>query len=138
MSILSRILQWLGVRQGAGSNYYALDDNLHSQLVTLAIQENRLPEELAADLLAVSLTRSNRSDELWGRWQSLSLREQQVVALACLGYTNHEIANRMHVSINTIKLYSRNILRKFELGHKSDLRTVLRDWDFSSWDTPHK
>ena len=138
MSILSRILRWLGLRQEAGSNYYALSETLHNQLVTLATQENRNPEELAADLLAVSLTQYQRSEELGERWQSLSPREQQIVAFTCLGYSNSEIAYRMYISINTVKFYSRNILRKLGLQHKYELRTIFRDWDFSAWDDTHR
>jgi DNA-binding NarL/FixJ family response regulator len=136
MSIVSRILRSFGLRQETGTNIYALDETLHTQLLNLASQENRSPDDVAADLLTAGLTQQHKRDETWGKWQSLSPREQQVAALACLGYTNSEIAYRLHVSPSTVKVYLHGSLYKFNLRNKSDLRLVLEYWDFSAWDSP--
>ncbi|MGZ9164486.1 MAG: LuxR C-terminal-related transcriptional regulator, partial [Anaerolineales bacterium] len=39
------------------------------------------------------------------RWSSLSHREQQVIALICLGYRNHEIAKILTIAPETVKTH---------------------------------
>ncbi len=47
------------------------------------------------------------------RWeQLLSERESQVLTLICCGCANNEIAERLHLSINTVKTYVRTAYRK--------------------------
>jgi len=38
-------------------------------------------------------------------WDTLSRREQDVTAWACLGYTNRQIAARLGLSTDTVKSY---------------------------------
>jgi two-component system nitrate/nitrite response regulator NarP len=64
----------------------------------------------------------------------LSPREQQVVALTCLNLTNRQIAAKLVITPETAKTHVRNILRKFNLHSKVELREALSDWDFSDWD----
>ena len=60
-------------------------------------------------------------------------REQQIAALACMNYTNRQIAAHLFISPETVKTHMRNVLRKFDLHSKAELRQTLGDWDFSSW-----
>ena len=69
-----------------------------------------------------------------GSAHSLTPREQDVAALACLGYTNRQIAARLGISPDTVKTHVRNLLHKFELHSKDELRSLLQDWDFSAWE----
>jgi DNA-binding CsgD family transcriptional regulator len=57
-----------------------------------------------------------------------------VTALTCLGYTNRQIAARLVLSPETVKTHLRNVLRKFDLPTKAELRRALADWDFGDWD----
>ncbi len=66
-------------------------------------------------------------------WESLSPREQDVTALSCLGFTNRQIAARLSLSPETIKTHVRNVLSKFGINSKSELRHILAGWDFSAW-----
>jgi len=68
------------------------------------------------------------------KWEDLSERQKQVAAMACLGYTNAEIAEKLNVSLTTVKAHIREILRKFEVRGRHQLRDILRRWDFSSFD----
>ena len=61
-------------------------------------------------------------------------REKDVAALACLGYTNHEIADQLVISIETVKAYMSHVLTKMEVPSKHALQQKLGDWDFSAWD----
>lgn len=117
---------------------YQSTHTFYTLISELAKQEQRPEEEIHADLLAAALARRDLSQATWERWQSLSPREQEVTALTCLGYTNHQIAAKLGVSHTTIKTHLRNILTKFQLHGKAELRMALQDWDFREWDRlPH-
>lgn len=139
MSLWPNLLQLLGLRKSSAMRPIRVDENLHTRIVALAQQEQRPEEEIHAGLLAAALTQRNASQDLWNRWLSLSPREQDVAALTCLGYTNGEIGATLGVSIPTVKTHIRNILSKFQLHAKNELRMALQDWDFREWDKdPHK
>jgi len=69
-------------------------------------------------------------------WESLSQRQQEVAALACLSYTNSEIAEKLDISLETVKTHMKQILRKFKVRGRHQLGYVLRKWDFSDFDFP--
>ena len=96
-----------------------------------ANQENRLPEDNPE--LAVGLSLSQNDDELYQRWMSLSSREQQVVALTCLGYKNQQIAFRLGLKTYTIKSYIQTACYKLSLHSKTEIRVAFAQWDFSKW-----
>lgn len=54
-----------------------------------------------------------------GLGETLSGREEQVVALIAEGLTNQEIAERMYVSINSVKTYIRSAYRKMGVSSRS-------------------
>ncbi len=136
MTLWQRLLSRLGLRGDPAARTYELDENLHLALEDLAVQEQRLPGELAADLLASALAERASAADLWQRWLSLSPREQDAAALACMGYTNRQIAARLGVSAETIKTHLHNALTKFDLHGRAELRLLLEGWDFSAWDIP--
>lgn len=58
----------------------------------------------------------------------LSAVEKQVLELLCLGHTNPEIANRMHLSTETINWYRKRLLSKFGVRNTVSLvALVLRE-----------
>lgn len=139
MSLWDRLLTRLGLRREiTPMQRYQSTHTFYTLISELAKQEQRPEEEIHADLLAAALARRDLSQATWERWQSLSPREQEVTALTCLGYTNHQIAAKLGVSHTTIKTHLRNILTKFQLHGKAELRMALQDWDFREWDRlPH-
>jgi DNA-binding CsgD family transcriptional regulator len=116
-----------------GLRTFQLDDGLTHSLEALAEREQRPEGEVAADLLSIALVQRQRAEENLRRWEALTPREQQVVALICLNMTNQEIAARLCLSPETIKTHIRNVCYKFNLHSKADLRYALSDWDFSAW-----
>jgi DNA-binding NarL/FixJ family response regulator len=133
MSLWQRLLDLLGSRPVSDPRHYRQVESFHRLISELAEQEQRPEEEIHAGLLAAALAQQQATRELWGRWHSLSPREQGVAALVCLGYTNNEIAVRLGISHTTIKTHVRNILIKYQLHSKTELRIALEDWDFSEW-----
>ncbi len=134
MNLWQLLLSRLGLRPGPGTRTYELDERMHLALVDLASREQRPVGELAADLLAAALAERATAGDLWQRWLSLSPREQDAAALACLGYTNRQIASRLGVSAETVKTHLHNALVKFKLHSRAELHLLLEEWDFSAWE----
>jgi len=118
--------------------YFELDTSLQAALKERADREQRPLQQFQAELLAAGLANLQTSDELKRCWKRLSGREQEVTALACLGYTNRQMAARMGVSPDTVKGYMRQAQVKFHAHGKDQLRLLLAQWDFSAWGKPQE
>jgi DNA-binding NarL/FixJ family response regulator len=61
---------------------------------------------------------------------SLSDREIEIAGLITEGYTNKEIAQKLFIAENTVKVHVKNILKKLELRNRQQLvaYTVLQNW----------
>ena len=118
--------------------YFELDASLQAALKERADREQRPLQQFQAELLAAGLANLQTSDELKRCWKRLSGREQEVTALACLGYTNRQMAARMGVSPDTVKGYMRQAQVKFHAHGKDQLRLLLAQWDFSAWGKPQE
>jgi len=133
MSIWNHILRLFRSQPDSAPRRYRQVESFRSLITELAQQEQRPEEEIHAGLLAAALAQRQSTSYLWNRWHLLSAREQEVTALICLGYTNNEIAARLGISHTTIKTHVRNILIKYQLHSKTELRITLEDWDFREW-----
>jgi DNA-binding CsgD family transcriptional regulator len=131
------LLSWFMIQRRPEVASCVLNENLQAALMDLARLEKRPAVEVQADLLFSALLQRSSDTELLRCWVALSPREQDVAALACLGYTNRQIAARLYVSPETVKGYMRQVLIKFELHSKVDLRVLLHHWDFRAWEAPH-
>ena len=132
MPFWQHLLRLLGLSRPARLNL-KVDRSLIQSLENLAQREQRAEKELAAELLSMALVQRKTAEINLARWEALSPREQQVAALVCLGFTNREIATHLVVSHETVKTHVRNVLYKFDLRSKAELRQALADWDFSAW-----
>jgi ATP/maltotriose-dependent transcriptional regulator MalT len=135
MSLLSRLLQsLLGERDRTeSSRLFLQDEELVAVIKDVAKQQNRAEEEVIADFAKVGLNQFITQKELQERWSSLSQREQQVVALICLGYRNYQIAQTLGIAPETVKTHLQHIFDKFHLRGSRELRVALKDWDFREW-----
>ena len=70
----------------------------------------------------------------------ISEREMEVVKLIVRGYSNKEIAQRLFVTENTMKVHVKNILNKLELRNRQQLAAyaVLKDWVTANEDSGEK
>jgi ATP/maltotriose-dependent transcriptional regulator MalT len=135
MSLLSRLLQsLLGERDRTESTRVFLqDEELIAVIKDVAKQQSRAEEEVVADFTKVGLNQFLTQKELQDRWSSLSHREQQVVALICIGYRNYQIAQTLGIAPETVKTHLQHIFDKFHLRSSKQLRLALKDWDFRDW-----
>ena len=133
MSLLQKILKWMGLRRRSGSRFFEVSESLQVSIKTLAEHEGRSEQELLPDLLAAGLNQYRSYEELWRQWETLTDRERDVTAFICLGLTNRQIADRLSVSPETVKTHVSNVLSKYGLSSRSELRHILAGWDFSGW-----
>jgi DNA-binding NarL/FixJ family response regulator len=136
MVFLRRLLNMFGLWRDSDYRTYQLDEQIHDVIVELAQQEQRPIEEIHAGLVTAGLSQLNASNDNSIHWDSLTPREQDVTALTCLGYTNVQIAYKLGLSPTTIKTHIRNILKKFQLHGKGELRVALKEWNFRDWIQP--
>lgn len=151
MAFRQRLLHLLGIHLSADSapladstppadptpsacRSFDLDEEVVRAVRELAAREQRPEGEVASALLAFALEHRDAAEENLRNWQTLTPREQQVVAMTCKNLTSQEIAERLYISPETVKSHIRNSTRKLGLRTKLELRQALVDWDFSAWD----
>jgi ATP/maltotriose-dependent transcriptional regulator MalT len=115
------------------SRVFLQDEGLIAIIKDVAKQQQRAEEEIMADFATVGLNQFLAQNEMERRWASLSHREQQVIALICLGYRNHEIAKILTIAPETVKTHLQRIFDKFDLRSSKALRVALKDWNFRDW-----
>lgn len=109
------------------------DEELIAVIKDVARQQQRAEEEIVADFTKAGLNQFLTQSELEKCWSALSQREQQVVALLCLGYRNYEIAKILVIAPETVKTHLQHIFHKFDLRGSKELRFALKNWDFLEW-----
>lgn len=130
----SRLRKWLQKNKGVDdARVYNADQELLAAIREAAQQQGRSEEEIWMDFARSGRDQYLQSGELEIRWDSLSEREQEVTALACLGYRNYEIAATLGISHETVKTHLQNIFTKFDLRSRRELRLALKDWRFDEW-----
>ena len=115
------------------AQFVKLDQPLSLALSRLAEEEEQPLNEVGQKMLSFALQHRQEAAQNLKTWQSLTPREKEITALACLGDTNKEIAEQLFISPATVKTHLRNAKRKFGLRSKLELRKTLSDWDFSRW-----
>jgi len=66
-------------------------------------------------------SRGHSGGNFGGRNKSLTPRETEVLRLVALGYTNHEIATTLGLSVKTVETHKGNISRKLNLTSRAGL-----------------
>lgn len=127
MSIWQKFLRLIGKRPKptAGHRIYQISDNLQVTLSSLAQREG-LPENVFTDdIVAAGLVQHLGIAELAPKWQSLTKREKEVARLVGQGLTNRQIAGHLSLSTETVNSHVKNIMHKFGLNDKAELRHIL-------------
>ena len=133
MFLLPRRLRQLLKKGAVKSRIFLQDEEIITVVRKVAKQQGRSEEEIIADLTKAGWDHLQQEVDMAERWNSLSHREQQVVALICLGYRNYQIAEILVIALETVKTHLQNIFAKFNLRSSKELRLVLRDWNFAEW-----
>ncbi len=115
---------------------FTLEGDVLISLRQIAVKEKKREDQVAQDLVEQAILSRQQAEYFLAKWKGLSPREQHVVALCCLGYNNNEIGHHLSISLNTVKSHIRNACQGLGVQSKADLRKMLAEWDFSSWDLP--
>ena len=110
-----------------------IDANLIPLIQDIANEEGLSISETVNRLLSFAIGEHHATNDNLLRWDSLTPRQQDTAAFACLGYSNMEIAQKMSISVNTVKTHLRQVLQTFAAGTKGELQLLLASWDFSDW-----
>lgn len=101
-----------------GASGYVLKEAADTELVQavrkVAAGEQYVDPSLGAKLVSPALTGGDGEDPL-------SDREREVLSLLALGHTNHEIADRLVVSVRTVESHRSHILTKLRLSTRAEL-----------------
>ena len=135
MSFFRRLLESLLPKKSRANRprVFLQDEELITAIKNVARQQQRTEQEVVTEFTKVGLNQFWTQNELKERWSSLSRREQQVVALICLGYKQNEIAKILVIAPQTVKKHLQGIFNKFTLRSSKELRLVLKNWDFQEW-----
>lgn len=135
VSIFQRLIQSVLQKKARieETRVFLKDEEVIAVIKNIARQQSRAEEDVVADLAKVGLNHFFTQSEMENRWSSLSHREQQVVALICLGYRNHEIAKTLTIAPETVKTHLQRVFDKFSLRSRKELRLALKNWDFRDW-----
>jgi ATP/maltotriose-dependent transcriptional regulator MalT len=129
-----RLRQLLEMKKGTDeSRIFLKDEEIITLVRKVAKQQGRSEEEVITNFTKAGWGQFQQEIEMEERWDSLSHREQQVVALICLGYRNYQIAEILVIAHETVKTHLQNIFAKFNLRSSKELRLVLKDWNFAEW-----
>ena len=104
------------------------------------LDEVAFDQEFTAEELATMIFRKGvieyyqTNNNLTRKWEALSDRQKEVAALACQDYSNNQIADKLNISLGTVKTHISDVLKTFNARGRHQLRYMLRKWDFSSYE----
>jgi DNA-binding NarL/FixJ family response regulator len=138
VGLLGRLRSHGDIEDGAPSHSFEdqtglrleLDPELSARLRQAAERRGRHPQALAHDLLTDGLEGGPAQAAL----DQLTPRQQQVAKLTARGYTNHQIAEALVISPETVKTHIRHVLERFNVASKADLRLRLLDLKIRWWE----
>ncbi len=117
----------LTVSEGDTDLFQAIRDGAHGYLVkntpadefselldALEVGESPLSRRLAGRIMAHLTKQSGSSSAPW-----LTPREDEVLRLVAEGHTNRDIAERLAISVPTVKFHVTNILNKLHLQNRA-------------------
>lgn len=81
---------------------------------------------LAQRILSAFVSQAHRRTEIGETGAELSPREVEVLELASEGATNREIADRLFISVGTVKNHVHNILEKLHLKNRAQIAAYAR------------
>jgi DNA-binding NarL/FixJ family response regulator len=113
---------------------FELDAKLSARLRAAARTRGQPPETLATVLLSRGLKQEALRAQAVAALTALTPREQEVAWLTARGHTNHQIAEALVVSPETVKTHVRHVLEKFNVRSKADLRLLLLDLGVRWWE----
>ncbi len=108
----------------AGADGYVLKDASHSELVSAiktVLKSKRYISPAISENVIRGYLEGKRSQRVPSSWDTLTLRERQILKLIAEGYRNKEIADMLCISAKTAEKHRANLMRKLDLHSVSAL-----------------
>jgi DNA-binding CsgD family transcriptional regulator len=131
---LNRAFRRFRIDEKNGGLLVGLDSETRSLLSDFAEHSRITLDEAAIRWLGLQAKAYQQDREVGRLWGMLTNREQQVVALCRLEYSDSEIAAVLGTAYGTARTHLYNAIRKLGIHKKSELLFLLRNWDFSEFD----
>lgn len=108
-----------------------IDEEVARRLAVRAALAGLSIEELGTEILSEAVLQIEQQQNL-EKWETLTQREQEVAALACLNLSYQEISQQLHIETGTVHTHLKSVYSKMEVNGKQHLAALLREWDFSN------
>ena len=109
----------------AGASGYILKKAIGADLVTairaVAAGESYLHPSVAASVIDGFLGRADSGDHNEGLYESLTVREKQVLKLLAEGGSHKEVASELGISVKTVIAHQSNICQKLDIHSRTGL-----------------
>lgn len=127
MSIFDFLFKKIGKhpKPTTGHRIFQVTESLQTLVSSVAQREGLPEDEFTADLVAAGLVEHLGRGDFAPKWQTLTKREKEVARLVRRGLTNRQIAGQLSLSTQTVNSHVQNIMGKFELNNKAELRYIL-------------
>jgi LuxR family maltose regulon positive regulatory protein len=102
-----------------------IDDLLEDVYKILATSETKIPGEFI-NKLKLAIERKERREKIHTE-DELSLREQDTLKLIAEDLSNQEIADKLFISLNTVKTHLKNIYFKLEVNNRAKAITRAKE-----------
>jgi DNA-binding NarL/FixJ family response regulator len=111
----------------AGANGYVLKDATQVELIAAAERvldgKTYLSPEITEKVVNSYLQANKNSPEPTTRWDSVTMRERQILKLIAEGHTNKSMATYLCISVKTVEKHRANLMKKLDLHNVSALTT---------------
>lgn len=116
--------EYLAQVMATGASGYVLKDVAGRELVA-AIRQVAEGESFFSPPMAKSLSglylRSLEAEKTHDPYEDLTIREREVLQLVAEGFTNHQIAEMLSLSIKTVKTHRLHLMQKLDLHDRTEL-----------------
>ena len=116
---------WLSLADASPEEEIARLDRVRQNLFEELVQTRREVASVRAELEAMTRARDQAEAEL--ARLDISKRELEVLELMAQGLSNQEIANKLFVSLNTIKTHSSNLFLKLDVNRRTQAVQKARE-----------
>ena len=137
--LLRKLLKAIRQKRKNDSITFHTDMELLSVIQEAAQKQGNTEEEVLISFAKTGSYQYLQNTKLEACWDTLSEREQEIAALACMKKRNLEIANILGISSETVKTHLSNIYTKFNIRSRKELQLFLFNWRFEEyWESRRK
>ena len=104
----------------AGASGYVLKEAIDEEVVA-AVREIAAGGRYVHPALGARMVAAEAEERAAAEADPLSEREREVLRLLALGHTNHEIAQKLYISVRTAESHRAHIMQKLRLSTRAEL-----------------